>query len=62
MEYDCLGGGRGRRMASEYGVTEVDVCMMTATSPVTDIDVDLNSREILVTSKLGGAAILTSGY
>jgi hypothetical protein len=64
MEYSCLGGGRNRRGVSSVnrGVTEVDRCMLQDSSAISSIDIDMNSREILITSKLGGAAVLVSGY
>lgn len=62
MEYACLGGGRNRRSASGQGVSEVDRCLLKEASAITSIDIDKDSREILVTSKLGGAAVLVSGY
>ena len=64
MEYDCLGGGRGRRGGGQnkQGVTEVDRCLMTESSAISSIDTDTNSREILVTSELGGVSVVISGY
>eukprot|EP00602_Paraphysomonas_sp_CaronLab_P010657 CAMPEP_0185037502 /NCGR_PEP_ID=MMETSP1103-20130426/32012_1 /TAXON_ID=36769 /ORGANISM="Paraphysomonas bandaiensis, Strain Caron Lab Isolate" /LENGTH=327 /DNA_ID=CAMNT_0027575501 /DNA_START=21 /DNA_END=1001 /DNA_ORIENTATION=- len=64
MEFDVLGGGRGRRRPGRdsvgKAVIEVNQRLLQEPSAITSIDADISSKKILVTSKLGRARVLTA--